>query len=209
MGEVERFPKYVFKTIEPLVLASASPRRTELLRSMGLAFEVVPSNANESGSFGMAPSAAALNWSREKADLVANLHPNVWVLAADTIVVLEDRILGKPSGLEEATAMLGQLSGKVHRVITGICLMRNDRRFERMEGVETEVRFKQLTGKEIEAYVLTGEPLDKAGAYGIQGMGAFMVESIDGSYTNVVGLPLCKTLSWLLEQKVIEPRAPE
>jgi len=206
MDELDRFQAYVFKTVEPLVLASASPRREELLRSMGLAFEVVPSNSDEKASCDVSPNAAALNWSREKAALVAELRPNMWVLAADTIVVLGNRILGKPTGPEEAMGMLGQLSGKVHRVVTGICLMRNDRRFERAEAVETEVRFKQLTPKEIDAYVLTGEPLDKAGAYGIQGMGAFMVEAINGSYTNVVGLPLCKTLSWLLEHKVIEPR---
>jgi len=201
--------KHVFRTLEPLVLASVSPRRKELLHSMGLDFEVVPSNSDESRSCGVAPRAAVLTWSREKAGLVADLHPNMWVLAADTIVVLEDRILGKPRDLDEATAMLGGLSGRAHRVITGICLIRNDRRFERTEAVETQVRFKHLTAREIEAYVLTREPLDKAGAYGIQGMGAFMVESIDGSYTNVVGLPLCKTLSWLLEQRVIEPRAPD
>ncbi|MDY0041358.1 MAG: Maf family protein [Desulforhabdus sp.] len=201
--------KYVFRTIEPIILASVSPRRKELLHSMGLVFEIVPSNSDESRSCGASPNAAALNWSREKAGLVADLYPNKWVLAADTIVVQEDQILGKPRDPQDARTMLGRLSGKMHKVITGICLIRNDRRFERTEAVETQVRFKHLTEREIEAYVLTGEPLDKAGAYGIQGMGAFMVESVDGSYTNVVGLPLCKTLSWLLELGVIEPRASE
>ena len=194
--------------MEPLVLASVSPRRKELLSSMGLVFDVMPSSSEEGGPCDVAPDAAALNWSREKAVLVANLHPSGWVLAADTIVVLEDRILGKPRDPEDAMTMLGRLSGTVHRVITGICLIKKDKRFERTEAVETEVRFKQLTREEIDAYVLTGEPMDKAGAYGIQGMGAFMVQSIRGSYTNVVGLPLCKTLSWLLEQKVIAPRTP-
>ncbi len=197
----------VFLTQDPLILASASPRRSELLHSVGLVFEVAPSQAEEHGVQGESPSLAALRWAGQKAKMVADRYPRGWVLAADTIVVLGDRILGKPRDPQEAAIMLGTLSGCVHDVITGICLVRADRNFERAEAVRTQVRFKRLTRPEIDAYVLTGEPLDKAGAYGIQGMGSFMVESICGSYTNVVGLPLCMTLSWLLEQKVIAPRS--
>lgn len=199
--------QHLFLTLEPLVLASASPRRSELLRSVGLVFEVVPSRAQENGMSGESPHMAALRWAREKAKVVAEQYPHKWVLAADTIVVLGDQVLGKPRDPEEAVNTLRKLSGCVHNVISGICLMRAGRDFERVDAVNTEVRFKQVTLPEIDAYVLTGEPLDKAGAYGIQGIGAFMVEHICGSYTNVVGLPLCMTLNWLLEQKVIAPRS--
>ncbi|MCK8602265.1 Maf family protein [Desulfoferrobacter suflitae] len=196
----------VFVTLEPIILASASPRRSELLASAGLVFEVVPSAVQETLREGESPQAAALRWAADKAETVGRRHPNEWVLAADTIVVLGEKILGKPQDGEQAARMLGLLSGCAHRVISGICLLHAERNFQRLEAVRTEVRFKELTGAEIAAYVQTGEPLDKAGAYGIQGMGAFMVESVCGSYTNVVGLPLCKTLSWLLELQVIAPR---
>ena len=148
-------------TLEPLVLASASPRRSELLRSVGLVFEVAPSGAQENGVPGESPSMAALRWARQKAKVVAEQYPDKWVLAADTIVVLEGRILGKPRNKDEAAAMLGKLSGSVHDVISGICLLRTDRNFQRSETVRTEVRFKRLTCSEIDAYVSTREPLDK------------------------------------------------
>lgn len=209
MNEERRGNDSLFVTLEPLVLASASPRRKALLSSVGLTFEVVPSNSTESELCGAAPSAATQSWAKEKAGLVAESHSGKWVLAADTIVVLGDEILGKPRDANDAAIMLSKLNGRLHRVITGICLIRADRSYERMEAVETEVRFKQLSVAEIEAYVRTREPLDKAGGYGIQGLGAFMVDSICGSYTNVVGLPLCKTLNWLLDQQVIAPRGSE
>lgn len=196
----------VFVTLEPIILASASPRRSELLGSAGLVFEVVPSAVQETLRPGESPQAAALRWAADKAETVGRRHPNEWVLAADTMVVLGEQILGKPQDGEQAARMLGLLSGCAHHVISGICLLHAGRNFQRLEAVRTEVRFKELTGAEIAAYVQTGEPLDKAGAYGIQGTGAFMVESVCGSYTNVVGLPLCKTLSWLLELQVIAPR---
>jgi septum formation protein len=195
----------MFCSIEPLILASASPRRRKLLHSVGVTFEVVPSQAAEDDFIRSSPADAALQWANEKAKLVAERSSNAWVLAADTIVVLEGKILGKPQNAEEAQHMLNGLSGRTHKVITAICLMKIDTGFERRRFVETEVHFKRLTEAEIEAYITTGEPFDKAGAYGIQGVGAFMVEWIAGSYTNVVGLPLCETLNWLLEQRVIAP----
>jgi len=127
------------------------------------------------------------------------------VLAADTIVVLNNVIYGKPQSLAEAVSMLTRLGGKTHRVISGICLMHQDLNILMTDAVETSVQFKTLAQDEIMAYVGTGEPFDKAGAYGIQGMGAFLVRSIRGSYTNVVGLPLSEVLQWLLEHRVIAP----
>lgn len=199
-------PRPVFRNLQPLVLASESPRRMQLLRSLGLAFEVVPSGIDEEDP-ASAPPVLAAGHALKKAQAVSSRFMDSWVLSADTVVVLQERIFGKPANAEEAFLMLRQLSGRRHRVYTGLCLMRGAPAFSRCEVVETEVRFKMLSDAEIRAYVNTGEPLDKAGAYGIQGMGAFLVESIHGSYTNVVGLPLCETLKWFLELQIITPRS--
>lgn len=177
-----------------------------MLRSVGLRFDVVPSRVAEEALERGDPRDAAQALAQKKAEAVGSGHPDAWVLAADTIVVLAGEVLGKPLDARDAFTMLQRLSGRSHRVITGICLLRQQLGFRRAESVETRVRFKPLSLAEIGAYVRTAEPYDKAGAYGIQGMGAFMVESVHGSYTNVVGLPLCKTLAWLLEMQIIAPR---
>lgn len=201
----ERSAPPIFCSLQRLVLASESPRRIELLRSLGLAFEVMPSGIEEGDDPERDPSILGARRAQEKAQAVSFLDPKSWVLSADTIVVLQDTIFGKPESPEEAVAMLQRLSGQGHHVFTGLCLMRTDPAFMRIGTVKTEVCFKPLSDAEIRAYVKTGEPFDKAGAYGIQGMGAFLVESIHGSYTNVVGLPLCETLEWLLEQRIVTP----
>ena len=198
----------MFKTLQPLVLASESPRRRSLLRSVGVEFDVYPSGINESAHLdGSArrPAEIAEKSAGFKAYSVSRLHPGLWILGADTIVVLDRRIFGKPSNEAEAVRMLGMLSDRVHEVITGMCLVQPGGALCRSRSVTTLVRFKTLSTKEIEAYVRTGEPMDKAGAYGIQGIGAFLVKSVEGSYTNVVGLPLCETLDWLLAENIIEP----
>jgi septum formation protein len=189
----------VFRTLESLVLASSSPRRKELLEGLGLSFDVVPSGIDETLVPGEPPPDQAARWASEKASAVSTFLPDRWVIAADTIVVLEGSILGKPADSGSAASMLRRLSGRRHEVMSGICLMNRTRGFSRAKSVVTEVEFKGLTEEEIDAYVRTGEPLDKAGAYGIQGVGAFLVRSVCGSYTNVVGLPLCETLEWLVE----------
>jgi septum formation protein len=200
MGPVVRS---VFRNLEPLVLASESPRRIQLLRSLGLTFDVIPSGIEEGDGPEKEPCALVEHRAQEKACAISHRYPKSWVLSADTIVVLGDTIFGKPASAEQAVAMLQQLSGQEHQVFSGFCLMRVDPTFRRVGCVGTKVRFKQLSETEIHAYVKTGEPLDKAGAYAIQGMGAFLVESLQGSFTNVVGLPLCETLEWLLEQGII------
>jgi septum formation protein len=198
----------LYATLQPLVLASGSPRRKRLLESVGLRFQVESSRVSEEGEpAGPDPVKSAENWALKKARAVSLQFPESWVLSADTIVVLDKESFGKPAGAGDARRMLERLSGRTHEVITGVCLVRDAPAFCRAGSVVTQVTFKELSGSEIRAYIATGEPLDKAGAYGIQGRGACLVRSIAGSYTNVVGLPLCETLEWLLEQGVIAPAA--
>lgn len=200
----------MFQTLQPLVLASASPRRRELLRSVGVHFEVLPSHIAENfGPSQEAPEDIVRRWAEEKALAVAESRTHHWILAADTIVVLEGEIFGKPTDPCEAVSMLKRLSSRTHEVITGMCLLHPDGGVAQLGRVRTRVHFKSVSEAEILAYVHTGEPLDKAGAYGIQGIGAFLVEWVNGSYTNVVGLPLCETLKWLLYHGVIAPVQPQ
>jgi septum formation protein len=196
----------MFHMLQPLVLASSSPRRKDLLLSLGLVFDVIPSGVDETPDGQADPQTLVRKWAAEKVAAVADLRPESWVLGADTIVVLDDMILGKPTSPEDAGRMLHELSGRTHQVISGMCLMRQRSGYAKTLSVATMVVFKKLSDREIAAYVSTGEPLDKAGAYGIQGKGSFLVKSVQGSYTNVVGLPLCETMEWLLEEGVIEPR---
>ncbi len=201
----------MFKTLQPLILASESPRRKRLLLSVGIDFEVHPGSTdesvrpNESAEPRKSPSEFAKRWACLKAASISHLHPDSWIFGADTIVVLDGRILGKPSDSSEAARMLDILSDRVHEVITGMCLIQPGGKLRRSESVTTRVRFKTLSMGEINAYVRTGEPMDKAGAYGIQGIGAFLVRSVEGSCTNVVGLPLCETIEWLINEGIIEP----
>jgi septum formation protein len=198
-----RRPLYAVRT--PLVLASGSPRRKRLLEALGLEFEVEASGVEESAVEGPVDQ-AVLTWAGEKARAVAERHPDRWVLSADTVVVLEGEMLGKPADPEEARRMLGRLSGRAHDVISGLCLKRRDLDVQRVTAVTTRVIFRNLDPAEITAYVTTGEPLDKAGAYGIQGLGAALVKAVQGSYTNVVGLPLAETLEWLLAEGIVTAR---
>jgi septum formation protein len=187
------------------ILASASPRRRELLRQVGFSFQIVPSRLQETNRNDMEPSAQALHWAGAKAKEVAQRFPQTWVLAADTMVVLDDEIMGKPGSSADAVAMLSQLSGRSHSVITGICLMGKDTGVEACQYVETRVFMRTLTSGDIDAYVNTGEPMDKAGAYGIQGIGGCLVQRIEGSYSNVVGLPLCEVVELLRLHQVADP----
>ncbi len=180
-----------------LILASESPRRYELLKQVGLDFEVVPSNVSEDFVQAESPRDHVIRLAQAKAREVANKYPDGWVVGADTIVCINGSILGKPRGREEAVGMLRRLSGREHRVWTGFSVCHSERGESDKEVVQTAVRMKPLSSAEIAWYVQTGEPLDKAGGYAIQGIGSFMVESIQGSYTNVVGLPLCELIQML------------
>ena len=173
-----------------IILASRSPRRRELLGQVGLTFEIVSPEVDEAQYGGLPPRELVQTLSRAKAlDAARQVPAGSLVLGADTVVVLDGQALGKPNGPEGARAMLTALSGRTHEVWTGFTLCRDGA--VHTEAVATEVTFRALAPEEIDRYVATGEPLDKAGAYGIQGRGALLVAQIRGDYSNVVGLPLC------------------
>lgn len=180
-----------------LVLASASPRRQDLLRQVGLSFVVRPATIDEDAvarrlPAGSGPAAIAMLTAQAKAEAVAAdpAHAAAVVLGADTVVALGDEVFGKPADADEAVDMLRRLSGRTHTVYTGVCLVQAAARKLAVAAEATGVTMHTLTDKQIRAYVSSGEPLDKAGAYGIQGLGAVLVERIEGCYFNVVGLPL-------------------
>lgn len=183
-----------------LILASKSPRRYELLKQIGLPFDVVQSSVDEESWVGTeSPREHVIRLSEEKADEVGVRYPDAWVLGADTIVYIDGIILGKPKTREEAMGMLRRLSGREHTVLTGFSIIHIGQGRREKGVVETAVKVKSLTSAEIEWYLQTGEPFDKAGAYAMQGTGAFMIESIRGSYTNVIGLPVCEVIDVLVQ----------
>lgn len=174
-----------------IILASQSPRRRELLGQMGFTdFVIHPASIDEVVDPALTPQEVVVDLSRQKAAAVAAEFPGDLVIAADTIVVYDHKILGKPHSVEEAKEMLRMLSGHVHHVCTGFTLRRGEDVESGCE--ESEVSFRELADWEIDAYVATGEPMDKAGAYGIQGYGALLVRGIRGDYFNVMGLPVCR-----------------
>ncbi len=189
-----------------IVLASASPRRRELLTRVGIDFQVVPSTADETPIANETPEAHVIRLSLDKAMEVANraTQSGRWFIGSDTVVVLDHLILGKPSSAPAAAEMLTDLSGRSHSVTSGYAIHDRETGRTLSEAVTTRVYFKDLTAQEIEGYIATKEPFDKAGSYAIQGIGSFMVPKIEGSYTNVVGLPLCEVISALEELGAIE-----
>lgn len=186
------------------LLASASPRRRELLTLIGLEFDVLPSHVPEVHQQGEPPEEYVARLARAKADAVAQENPSRWVIAADTTVVLGGELLEKPTDPADAVRMLAAISGKAHMVYTGVTLQNVERDWCDTRVAETEVRMLPLQPADIDWYVGTGEPLDKAGAYAAQGYGAMFIDSIHGSYTNVVGLPLA-TLFLMLRRAGIDP----
>ena len=182
-----------------IILASASPRRKELLEKLGLKFEVDASNCEEEIDPVLGPDELVRRISITKAKSVAQRHQDAVIIAADTIGVIGKKLLGKPHTADEAGKMLAQISGKSHEVITGFTILDTVTNKIMTGTVSTKVYIKKLTQQEIAAYVQTGEPLDKAGAYGIQGRGAVIVEKIEGDYYNVMGLPLSALTEALIE----------
>jgi len=171
----------------PVILASQSPRRIELLKTVIKNFRIVPSKIDEVCDINLSPEENAILLGRKKATWVAKEHPHNLVIGADTMVVLENKIIGKPTDAENARQILKQLSGQEHKVITGVAVVH----LKIFSAVSiSHVRIKALTQNEINSYVESGEPMDKAGAYAIQGEGSFLVESYSGSYSNIIGLPM-------------------
>lgn len=187
-----------------LILASKSPRRKELLARAGISFSVVPGMFDESSISPSSPRAYVELLAEAKAKEISLLHPDNWVLGADTIVLINDEILEKPKSESEAFKMLKLLSGNVHEVLTGyfICCKMKNRAFS--ETITTKVIFKDLDDEEIKWYIKTKEPFGKAGAYAIQGLGSRFVKSIKGSYSNVVGLPVCEVIDFLKKESVLD-----
>jgi septum formation protein len=178
----------------PLVLASASPRRQALLAQLGLFFLVDPADVDESAQPRESPRTYVTRLAQEKAEAVSHRHPGSIVLGADTTVALDGEVLGKPKDVEEAQRMLGRLTGRTHHVFTAVATAGPHRA---VETVETLVTFAQLPPEALAYYAASGEPLDKAGGYALQGLGGFLVERISGSHSNVIGLPLVETLALL------------
>ena len=198
----------MFQTIAPLILASGSPRRRKFLTDLGLVFTMASADLDETIHPGELPGELVCRLAGEKAAAVAADHPESWVIGADTVVVLGREILGKPADPAEALVMLKRLAGRTHEVWTGVTVIRWQDRTCRTFAVCTQVTFVESSESVLAAYVATGEPLDKAGAYGIQGQGVFLVSAINGSYSNVVGLPLPELLEQLLELGIIRPAEP-
>ena len=194
---------FFFKT--PLiVLASKSPRREQLLKQIGLNFIVVPSNIDEKKISIISNDLYVSKLAYLKAENVSNQYKNSWVIGADTVVALDNDCLGKPGSKEEAYFMLKKLSGKKHKVITGYTIINKKKEKKFSEIIKTDVIFRIISDLEIEAYINTKEPFDKAGSYAIQGYGAAFVNNICGSYTNVVGLPVCEIINYLIKEKVVD-----
>jgi septum formation protein len=176
--------------VPPFILASASPRRSELLRQLKWEFEVIPSDAAEVAHEFLSPQEVCQLNAHRKARAVAKKFPDAWVLAADTLVFLKGEVMGKPRDLAEAKRMLTLLQGRTHQVVTGVCLLHLRTHQERVFAASTDVTFHPLTPGQIHEYLSLIQPLDKAGAYAIQEHGEKIVAQIAGSYSNVVGLPL-------------------
>jgi septum formation protein len=185
------------------ILASASPRRREILQSVGLNFKIIPAHVNEDYLTGESPQQHVRRLSYNKAITIAEKNQNAWVLGADTIVVIDGIILGKPKNKTQAKDMLEKLSGREHKVFTGFTIALMESEIYKTKVIQSTVRFKIIRPEEIKWYINCDEPYDKAGGYAIQGRGAYFIRSIRGSYTNVIGLPLCEVLETLISLKAI------
>jgi septum formation protein len=180
-----------------LILASASPRRKEMLRMLGVEFTVLHSDVDESPRAGESPETYALRLSEAKARAVAGMRPGRWVLGADTIVTIDGELLGKPRTPDEARCMIRKLSGRAHTVITAFTLFNSEEAEPVRRAVASQVLFKKIPDDELEWYVATDEPYDKAGGYAVQGKASVLISEVHGSWTNVVGLPLCEVVETL------------
>jgi septum formation protein len=196
--------KFIQNSKQKLVLASSSPRRKQLLEEIGLNFDILPADIDEDINKGESPEELTLRLAEKKAKTSAKNVKNSWVIGADTIVYIDNRILGKPTDIHEARKMLLLLSGRCHKVATAFCFFNSATGEEIKRVAGSMVKIKNLTNKEIEDYLKSGEPFDKAGAYAVQGIGGFMVEKIEGSYTNVVGLPMEEFQKVLEETGIIQ-----
>ncbi len=186
-----------------LVLASESTRRVDILRTLGVSFSIMPPGIDEHRRPYESPKEYVLRIAYEKARKVGDLFPDKWIIGADTVVVHKGKVLGKPKTDEDAIAMLKRLRANWHKVFTGYCILNASKQIVYQDVAETKVFIKDLTDDEIAKYVGTSEPFDKAGSYAVQGRGGYMVKEIKGSYTNVVGLPICEITEALLSLGIL------
>jgi septum formation protein len=196
----------MFTTNKQLFLASASPRRRKFLTDLGLDFTCCPADIDETARSAEAPAAFALRMAQTKAEVVARQYRHAYVIGADTVVTLEKKILGKPADAAQALVILRSLQGKTHQVITGLSLICLQDNCSTNLTRTTLVTFQSFSDSILRSYIRTGDPMDKAGAYGIQGKGSFLVQRIQGSCSNVIGLPVSLCTSLLLQYDVISSR---
>jgi septum formation protein len=194
---------FQIKDENAIVLASESTRRIDILRTLGVSFSIIPPDIDERKMPSESPKDYVLRVAYEKAEKVGNLFPDKWIIGADTIVVHKGRVLGKPKTEDDAYAMLRKLRDSWHKVYTGYCVLNVSRKTVYQDVAETKVFIKDLTDEEIGRYIGTSEPFDKAGSYAVQGKGGYMVKEIRGSYSNVVGLPICEVTEALLSLGVL------
>ena len=186
-----------------IILASESTRRVDILRSLGISFSIIPPDIDEERRKDESPRDFVLRMSEEKARKVGDHFPDKWVIGADTVVVSRGKVLGKPKDEEDAFETLKGLRGKWHKVITGYCVLNASKDIMSCDAVETKVLVRDMSDEEIIRYIKTSEPLGKAGSYAVQGKGGYMVKEIRGSYSNVVGLPICEVAEVLLSLGVL------
>ncbi|HOJ42870.1 MAG TPA: Maf family protein [Syntrophorhabdaceae bacterium] len=194
---------FQIKEGDSIILASESARRVDILRTLGISFSIVPPMIDESQRKDEPPINYVARISFEKAQSVGVHFPDKWVVAADTVIVYKNRIMGKPKDERDAFKMLKTLSGKWHKVITGFCILNISKDKIYRDVVETKVFLREMSDGEILRYINTSEPLGKAGSYAVQGRGGYMVKEIKGSYSNVVGLPICELAEALLSLGVL------
>ena len=188
---------------DSIILASESTRRVDILRTLGIPFAIFPPDIDESRKKDESAKEYVMRVSYEKAYKVGSHFQNRWIIAADTVVMLKGKILGKPNNERDAFHMLKTLQGKWHKVITGYCIMNLSKNITYRDTVETKVFVKDMSDEEIKRYIKTSEPLGQAGSYAVPGRGGYMVKEIKGSYTNVVGLPVCQVAEVLLSLGVL------
>ena len=186
-----------------IVLASESTRRVDILRTLGISFSIMPPGIDEHRKPYESPKDYVLRIAYEKARKVGDLFPDKWIIGADTVVVHKGKVLGKPKADGDAVAMLKRLRANWHKVFTGYCILNASKQIVYQDVAETKVFIKDLTDDEIAKYVGTSEPFDKAGSYAVQGRGGYMVKEIKGSYSNVVGLPICEITEALLSLGIL------
>jgi septum formation protein len=194
----------MFRINCPLILASASPRRKEYLNRLGLTYQVIPASIDETAEPGELPHRFAMRMAATKARQIAKTHHEACVIGADTVVALNQNIFGKPRDQQEAMAMLTALQGRTHEVTTGFAIVSSNQTIEEVDAVTTQVTFGTFAEATLQGYIDSGEPMDKAGAYGIQGIGSFLVQSLNGSCSNVVGLPIYALVQALLKHGLLK-----